>query len=188
MCYVTEIACNSWVWGWGAFLSWKKERVYAFPAVYFNKFKFMSKIGRAQRKKVHCYEQTWSLMKLQNPLLLFARVFYVALHRGRKVESKPATDVTSYEYSWGPVLLLSFSIQAFLISLPHSSQMLPLQLPPLPPPHICPPWPTLEQDCSLFLSQPGMIQWSVALEVCVCVCVCVWIYPSFKKKGGGRKM
>lgn len=49
--------------------------------------------------KVHHHELIWSLMRLQNFLLLFALVFYVALHREEKVESKLATDVTSYEYS-----------------------------------------------------------------------------------------
>ena len=50
------------MWGWGAFLSWKKERVYAFPAVYFNKFKSISKIGRAQKKK----QLQYSVIRIKN--------------------------------------------------------------------------------------------------------------------------
>lgn len=50
-------------------------------------------------ENVHHHEEIWSLMKLQNPLLLFALVFSVTVHRRGKVESKPATDVTSYEYA-----------------------------------------------------------------------------------------
>lgn len=66
--------------------------------------------------------------------LLFALVFYVALHE-RKVESKPATDVTSCEYSWVPLLLLSYSIQALSdLPLAQFPDAPPATHPTLPPP------------------------------------------------------